>query len=476
MRVLYVSSECSPFIQNGELANVSEALPKALAKSSKMDVSVILPLHGKINSEYLEMLEEVASFSIKVGDEDRDCTLKSFVLDNVTYYFVENDYYFSAREGDLYGHYDDGERFIFFDKAVVASLDLLKSTPQVIHCNDWHTGLIPFFHKQWHKDHPVLSKIKTVLTIHNIEYQGIYSLQLDYLLNLPKNPVYEFHGNFNFLKAGLMSADEVITVSDTYSNEVLYSYFAFGLESITNYRKDDLIGILNGVDYAKYNPNTCVNIAKQYNGRSFVSGKQANKLALQKSLGLPIDSTNPIIAMVCPFTEQKGIDLLDPVFEYLLHQNSFQFVVYGQGDDTYENYFRYLENKFPNNVRAIIDSEQDISSQIYAGADFLLMPSRIEPSGVNQLIALKFGTLPIVHETGGLKDSILPFNEYTLEGNGFSFANYNAHEMMNTINYAIKVYQDKPAFKTIIRNALRSDYSFEKTAKEYKKIYRQAVK
>lgn len=471
MKVLFAVSECVPFVKSGGLADVAGALPKELAKMG-VDVRVIMPKYGLISEKYEKEMKQVAVFTVPVGWRNQYCAVFELEQDGVTYYFVDNLYYF--RRDSLYGHYDDGERFSYFTRAVLDSLYQLDFFPDILHCHDWHTAMIPFMLKVEHQHRPGYEKIRSIFTIHNLMFQGIFPPQaVTDLLNLHSQHYQtgqlEFNGNTNFMKGALVASDEITTVSPTYRDEILNPYFGEQLEGVLQERQGDLTGILNGLDYSIYNPET--NEAIEPYSVDDMSGKGENKRRLQEFFHLPLREDVPVVGLISRLTKQKGLDLVRHVFHEMIRKD-VQFILLGSGDPEFEHFFREMEWVYPEKVRSYIGFNEKLAHQIYAGSDLFLMPSQFEPCGLGQLIAMKYGSLPLVRETGGLNDTVRSYNEETGEGNGFSFSNFNAHDMLNTYQRALYLYQEEPAvWAKIVESAMQADYSWSQSAKAYMKLY-----
>lgn len=470
MKVLFVGSEATPFSKTGGLADVLGALPKELVKLG-IDARVVLPKHGITKKKFNDQMQAVCNYKVKVGSKQEYAGIEMIVLDGVTFYFIDNEYYFGYRD-TLYGHYDDGERYGFFDNAVLKMLEEIDFYPDIIHNNDWQTGLIPYILKHNYKDKPNYKNIKTILTIHNIAYQGIFSKDLLPYLDVEYNAELEFDNMINFLKCGINTADFITTVSETYAEEILFDYFAFGMNSILKTRKNDLYGIINGIDYTEFNPKLDKKIGYNFSLYNYLKGKSENKDILREELSMEKNSL-PMIGMVSRLTEAKGFDLVEHIIEDYLKENKIQFVLLGSGDSHIENYYLELKKKYPKNVGVHIGYSDKLARKIYAGVDMFLMPSRFEPCGLAQLISLKYGTIPIVRRTGGLKDSIIPFNQYTLEGNGFGFENYDSNDMSCVIDLAINVYKDKKVWKSLVKRGMTQDFSWEQSALKYINLYKK---
>ncbi|WBL14243.1 glycogen synthase GlgA [Sutcliffiella sp. NC1] len=471
MNVLFVVSECVPFVKSGGLGDVSGALPKEL-KNLGTDVRVILPKYGQISPEYKDKMENIGVIYIQVGWRRQYCGIERLIVDDVTYYFIDNEYYFNR--DSLYGHFDDGERFSFFCRAVLEIIPVISFIPEVIHCHDWHTGMVNFLLENEYKYDVRYKDIKTVFTIHNLQFQGIFPQHiLGDLLGLDNRyfttEQLEFYGNVNFMKAALVSSHAITTVSPTYKNEIQTEFFGERLDGVLREKSHLLEGIVNGIDEEVYNPLNDPVIVANYSVQH-TEPKYVNKQHLQKICQLPIRPEVPVISMVSRLTKQKGLDLVKHVFHEVLEED-VQFIVLGTGEDEFEQFFRQLAAQYPQKVKVVIGFNEDFAHQIYAGADCFLMPSKFEPCGLGQLIAMRYGTIPIVRETGGLNDTVFPYNEEINEGNGFSFTNYNAHDMLFTIRRAISLYKEKEVWNRLVKNAMSRDYSWASSAFKYNKLY-----
>jgi len=468
MKILFVGSEATPFSKTGGLADVLGALPKELANLGN-DVRVVLPKHKVTKEKFNDQLYPLCKYYVTVGPKDEYCGIEFLEKDGVLYYFIDNEYYFGYRD-TLYGHYDDGERYGFFNNAVMQMFEPLNYYPDIIHVNDWTAGLIPYIFNKKYKHLEKYKHMKTIFTIHNIAYQGVFSKHLLKYLDVDYGNELEFNDHINFLKAGIASADFITTVSDTYSKEILYDYYGFGMSEILKSREATLFGIINGVDYDNFNPKTDPNLVYNYSPYNYLKGKKENKEALREHFNLS-ENNLPIISMVSRLTEAKGFELIKAIIEADLENNRYQFVLLGSGDSHLEDFFNYLSERYAKNVGVHIGYNEGLARKIYAGTDLFLMPSRFEPCGLAQLISLKYGTLPIVRKTGGLKDSIDPFNKYTKEGTGFSFENYDAQDLSHAINEALTAYKDKKTWKSLIKRAMNKDFSWTQSAKKYLELY-----
>jgi starch synthase len=476
MKILFAAAEAYPFMKTGGLGDVAYALPKALVKLG-VDVRVIIPKYSKIPQEYISRMEKVAEYNVQVGWRNQYCGLLHLEHDNVHFYFIDNEYY--LKRGSTYGDFDDGERFSFFSKAILEAIKYFGDfVPDILHCNDWHTAIAIPLLKEHYKNDSRYKNIKTVYTIHNLEYQGIFPKEmLGELLNLGMEYFSEdklkYYNAISFMKGGIIFSDIITTVSPTYAQEIKTEYYGKGLNGLLRSRENDLYGIINGIDTDLNNPMTDKNIFQNYDENNLY-GKEKNKLELQRYLGLPQNKDIPMIAMVTRLEEQKGLDLVKEIIEELLREN-IQLVVLGMGSQRYENMFKFFAWKYPDKVSANIYFDDSLAQKIYAGSDMFLMPSRFEPCGIGQLIALRYGSVPIVRETGGLNDTIYSFNQFTGEGNGFSFKEYNAHDMLYTIRRAIGIFYDKGAWNYLVKRCMRDDYSWNKSAEQYINIYNKLL-
>ncbi|PUB13955.1 glycogen synthase GlgA [Paenisporosarcina sp. OV554] len=474
MNILFAASECVPFIKTGGLGDVIGALPHTLHEEG-VNVSVILPKYGDLPLHYQQQMQWIKSIEVPIGWRNQFCGIEKLDYQGITIYFLDNEYYFK-RHGS-YGFEDDGERFAFFSRAVLEALPHLEEIPEIIHCHDWQTGLIPVLLKAHYVNQPLYQEIKTVFTIHNLRYQGVYPKSvLSDLLNLSDlyfhMDALEFYGNVSYLKGGLAFADCVTTVSATYAEEIQTPYYGEGLDGFLRKKGAKLRGIVNGIDNDSYDPKRDELIFLPFDSQQ---GKAENKKNLQKTLGLPVNSDIPIISMVTRLVDQKGIDLIRHVFHEIIGLN-VQFVLLGTGDAQYEESFRYFADYYPDHVSVNLYFDESLARKIYAGSDLFLMPSQFEPCGIGQLIALRYGTLPLVRETGGLKDTVVPYNEFTGEGNGFSFANYNAYEMLYTIERAVTLYRsESDNWGTLVKHAMELDFSWSSSSKQYVTIYKDLL-
>lgn len=472
-KILFTTSEAVPFIKTGGLADVAGALPKALVDRG-IDCRVILPLYMDIKQEFKDNMEFLGNIYINLSWRYQYCGLFKATLDGVTYYFVDNEYYF--KRSGLYGYYDDGERFAFFSKAVLECIPLMEGFyPDVIHSNDWQTALIPVFLDVFFRGDEHFKNIKTVYTIHNIEFQGRYSgfISGD-VLGLPDwaREYVDYSGDVNYMKGGIERANKVTTVSQTYAQEILNSYYGYGMNHILVNRQYKLTGIINGIDEKANDPMTDKRAYVNYDLSTF-GDKVKNKLQFQEALGLPIGENIPMIGMVGRLTHQKGLDLIAPIITKILDMG-VQLVILGTGDYKYEEMLRNIQNRYPNNLRSLITFSSDLASKIYCASDMFLMPSKFEPCGLSQMIAMRYGSLPIVRETGGLKDTVIPYDYTKGRGTGFTFYSYNAYDLLNAVERAVGMYRDyKEDWAKIVKNAMTQDFSWQNISLRYIDLYKQ---
>lgn len=473
-KILFIASESVPFIKTGGLADVIGSLPKYVDKS-RFDIRVMIPKYMCIPEEYKQKMSYKTHFYMELAWRRQYVGVLEAEYEGITYYFIDNEYYFAGFSP--YGSvYEDIEKFAFFCRAALSALPLLDFRPDIIHCHDWQTGLVPVYLHDNFQQGDFFRGIKSIMTIHNLKFQGIWDKKTikditglaDYYFTPDK---LEAYGDANYLKAGIVYADYVTTVSRTYANEIKYPFYGEGLDGLMNARANCLQGIVNGIDYDVYNPATDNLIVNNYDIKNFRKEKVKNKKALQQELGLAVDEKKFMIGIVSRLTDQKGLDLIDYVIEEICAEDT-QLVVLGTGQEKYENLFRHFAWKYGDRVSANIFYSNERSHKIYAACDAYLMPSLFEPCGLSQLIALRYGTVPIVRETGGLKDTVWPYNEYESTGTGFSFANYNAHEMLAAIRYAKSIYYDKKReWNKLIDRGMAVDFSWNSSAKEYEELY-----
>ena len=472
MKILYVTSEAVPFCKTGGLADVAGSLPPALAEQGA-EVAVVLPLYQRVRERFGNELKFECYDYVDLAWRHNYCGLFSLEKDGVTWYFLDNEQYFNR--GSLYGQADDGERFAFFSRAVVRMLDHFKFWPEVVHCNDWQSALVPIYLKDDGVREDRYRSIKTVVTIHNIEYQGRYNpYVLGELFGLDagwaKDGTMLLDGDANLLKGAILCADAVNAVSPTYANELKMPYFAHRMEGIMRQCSNKLSGVLNGIDMKLYDPRTDGRILKNFSLED-MEGKDACKAELQRMVGLREEPHTPIVAMVSRLVSHKGLDLICEVLHDMM-ELPMQLVVLGTGDQRYEDFFGWAAQQYPGRMSVRMDYNEDLSMAIYAGADLFLMPSKSEPCGLSQMIAMRYGTVPIVRETGGLKDTVHAYEAWRDAGNGFTFANYASNDMLHVIREAVYLYKDYPdAFSRLRKRAMACDFSWARSAGEYLRIY-----
>ena len=477
MKLFFAASEVAPFIKTGGLADVAGSLPNALAKLGH-DVRVILPLYSAIPAMWRRQMTFLKSFHFPLSWRNAYCGLFSLEYQGLTYYFIDNEYYFQ-REG-LYGQFDDGERFAYFSRAVVEVPIQLGWSPDIIHCNDWQTSLVPVYLLEARHREPLLMHTKSVFTIHNIEYQGQFDRNiLGDVLGLDESYFREdmlsYYGDVNLVKGAIYAADYITTVSPTYAKELQYAFYAHGLEGVIadNYHK--FTGILNGIDMEHNNPATDPFLPTPYSAAD-PSGKAACKAALQEKLGLNVDPDVPIIACISRLVAHKGYELVTAAFPKIM-DHYVQFVVLGTGDWGIESFFRMAAQEYPGRVSANLMYSAELASQIYAGADLLLMPSISEPCGLSQMIAMRYGTVPIVRLTGGLKDSVPSYNPTTGTGLGFTFGSITPGDLLGAIDRGLEAYEtDRPNWTALMKRGMTTDFSWDQSAAAYEKVYQQVMR
>jgi starch synthase len=470
--VLFASSEVFPFAKTGGLGDVAGSLPKAISGSGT-DIRVVMPKYGCIPNKYKDSMEFLGYIYVDISWRHQYCGIFRLVHDSVTCYFLDNEYYFNRSE--LYGDFDQAEQFTFFSKALIEMLPFIGFKPDIIHCNDWQTGVVSLLLNANYRSNPFYSRIRTVFTIHNLKYQGVFSkdiltniLGVDWQYFTPDG--IEFYDQINFMKAGLVYSDSITTVSPSYAQEIKSDFYGENLNNILIRRSNDLYGILNGIDYEKSNPETDSRIYANYSTDD-ISKKYQNRRMLQKELGLSVRPDVPIIGIISRLTPQKGFDLIECVLEEIL-QMDIQLILLGKGDEHYKYIFENAAYWHSGKVSANIAFNDTLAQRIYAGSDMFLMPSLFEPCGLGQIFSFRYGAVPIVRETGGLNDTVKSYNEFTGEGNGFTFANYNAHDMLNTIKRAVYFYNNrKDVWELLIHRGMKADFSWNKSAKAYLDMY-----
>lgn len=476
MNVVFASAEAAPFVKTGGLGDVAGSLPAALQKAGA-NVIVMVPLYGTISDEYKNKMEHVAEFYVSLGWRNEYCGLERLVHNGVTYLFVDNKRYFDRDYP--YGFFDDGERFAFFSKAITESLQYLPDgfRPDILHCNDWHTALAPVFLREFYQGMPLYENVSTIFSIHNIAFQGQFSAKvLEDICGLAHIPAAAFqltcgHDAVNFMQGALNYSDAITTVSPTYAGEIQTPAYGEHLDGVLRRRREALQGIVNGIDTDHFNPETDPAIAQNFSV-SDRSGKAICKAKLQEELGLTVRDDQPLMTMVTRLTRQKGMDLVTYALDRIL-SNGVQVAVLGTGDYEYENALRYFASKYPGQMAARIQFDPALSQRMYAGSDMFLMPSLFEPCGLSQMIAMRYGTLPVVRETGGLKDTVIPYNYETGEGTGFSFANFNGDEMGDAVFRGARLFWDNhDAWNNVVTQAMNQDFSWTRSASKYMDLYR----
>ena len=472
--VLFIASEAIPFIKTGGLADVVGSLPKCFPKKH-FDVRVIIPKYACMKSEFGDSLTYKTNFYLDINWRHQYVGIFEREYEGIKFYFIDNEEYFGG-DRPYFGMPQDLEKFAFFSKAALSVLPVIDFRPDIIHCHDWQTGLIPVYLRERFQGNEFYHGIKSIMTIHNLKFQGVWDIKTIQSITGLSNYYFapdklESNHNANYLKGGLVYADAITTVSKTYAEEIKTPFYGEGLDGLMCARSNNLRGIVNGIDYDEYNPETDSYIVRNYSAKNFRKEKIKNKVALQKELGLDVNPKTMMIGVVSRLTDQKGLDLIAYLMDEIC-QDNIQLVVLGTGDAKYENMFRHFAWKYGNKVSANIYYSETMSHKIYASCDAFLMPSLFEPCGLSQLMSLRYGTVPIVRETGGLKDTVWPYNEYESSGTGFSFTNYNAHEMLNTLRYAQQIYYDKKReWNKIVDRAMAADFSWNSSAKQYEEMY-----
>ncbi|MBR2284380.1 MAG: glycogen synthase GlgA [Ruminococcus sp.] len=475
--ILFAASECVPFIKTGGLADVVGALPQYINRD-EFDVRVIMPYYTCIKPQFRDNFKYVTHFYMDYGlrPDGVHVGIMEYEYEGIKFYFVDNEYYFKCDYPYSSDMKWDIERYTFFCKAVLAILPVVGFRPDIIHCHDWQASMIPVFMHSTFATNPFFSSTKTIMTIHNLKFQGVWDIETfkyntalpDYMFTSDK---LEFHKGANMLKGGLVYADYITTVSETYAEEIKLPFYGEQLDGLLRARSASLRGIVNGIDYKVFNPANDEQIFAEYSPDSAKEQKAVNKEKLQEELGLPVDRNKYMIGIISRLTDQKGLDLVNYAIERILDENT-QFVVIGTGDPRYENMFKHYQWKYPERMSANILYSDQLAHKLYAAADTMLMPSLFEPCGLTQLIALRYGTVPIVRETGGLKDTVQPYNEFEGTGTGFSFANYNGDEMLGVINYSKSVYYDHRAeWDKMVRRGMEADFSWNSSARQYEGMY-----
>lgn len=471
MKILFAASEALPFAASGGLADVVGSLPTAISEKEDMDCRVVLPLYRSISPEVRNKMTFLTDIQVEVGWRKRYCGIYTIAVGKVTYYLLDSpDHY--MRDG-MYGFFDDGERFIFFCRAVLEMLPAIDFKPDLIHCNDWQTAMIPVFYQVLYKYHQEYENIRVIYTIHNIQYQGVFGKEV--ITDVMGIPTYhtnllEFDGMVNLMKGAIETADRITTVSPTYAKEILDPWYSYGMDRALVRRQDPIVGILNGIDVVGYDPETDPNLKKNYSVTK-MAGKKDCRKALLEECGLP-QTEEPVIGIVTRFVAHKGIQLIQQSFQEMI-QLGCRFVVLGSGERLYEDFFREMQAAYPEQVHVTLGFVPAMARQIYAGADMFLMPSQNEPCGLAQMVAMRYGTIPIVRETGGLKDSV--FDAGGENGNGFTFKTYDAFDMLDAVKRAYTLFSDKRKWNALVRRAMKCDYSWKVSAEQYVELYQSLL-
>ena len=475
-KIAYIASECVPFIKTGGLADVVGTLPKKFDRT-KYDVRIIMPNYMCLPAKFKNNMKYITHFHMDIGWKQQYVGVMYMEYEGVPVYFIDNEYYFNGF--NIYGDVKwDIEKFCYFCKAALSILPGIGFKPDIVHCHDWQSGLVPVYLKTMFASNPFYQGIKSVMTIHNLQFQGRWDIKtVQEYSGLPSDlftpDKLEMHKDASMLKGGLVYADKITTVSNTYAHEIQTPYYGEGLDGLLQARWQSLWGIVNGIDYDTYNPKTDSALEAKHDLRTFKKNRLKNKLALQRKLGLPEDPNAYLMGIVSRLTDQKGLDIIDRAMNDIMTDDT-QLVVLGTGDRRYEDMFRYYQGIHPAKLSANIYFSDELSHQIYGGCDSILVPSRFEPCGLTQLMALRYGALPIVRETGGLKDTVIPYNEFEGTGTGFSFMNYDSRDLLNTINYSKRVFfDDKEAWAAMQKRAMQQDYSWDTSAKIYEQLYEE---
>jgi starch synthase len=475
VKVLMAASEGMPYAKTGGLADVIGSLPAALIREG-IDARIIMPLYGSINTSLRESITHIGHGFVRIGWRNQYCGIESCEYKNIKYYFIDNEYYFKRQ--NLYGYDDEAERYTFFCRGVLESIPQLGFEPDIIHCHDWQSAMIPVFLDSGYRMKKNYKNLKTLFTIHNLKYQGVFQESILHdLLDIGKEyftpEKLEFYGCVNFMKGGLVYSDYITTVSPSYSQEIQDSYFGEKLDGLLREKNWCLKGILNGIDYDEYNPSEDKRIYRCYNTDT-LDDKVKNKLLFQKEAGIESSMDIPLIGIISRLYQQKGLDLIVWVMDEIVKYGA-ELAVLGTGDEKYEEFFNNAQKKYEGRVSSRISFDDAWAHRIYAASDIFLMPSEFEPCGLGQMIAMRYGALPIVHETGGLKDTVKAYNEFRGDGNGFSFKNNNAEDMLYTIKRALDFYKKKEVWMSLVKRAMESDLSWENSAKEYKMLYEKMI-
>ncbi|MBE7002461.1 MAG: glycogen synthase [Ruminococcaceae bacterium] len=475
MKIAILASEGAPYVKSGGLGDVMEALPSALARRAGNEVVLLLPYYKRIIDNPAYETQLVAKLQVDLGWRQQYTGIHRLKnrADGVQVYFIDNLYYFGARPGAIYGDWDDGERFAYFSKACLEALLQLNFIPDVMQCNDWQTALVPVFLKARYSAR--FPKTRCMFTIHNIEYQGwADSYFFDDVLALPEDyrQRLEMSGRVNCMKAAIETADLITTVSNTYAKELMYPYYAHGMDSVLSGNAGKLTGITNGIDINTFNPETDPALPAHYNAETFAEGKALCKAALQKEVGLPVQADVPLMVMVTRLAGHKGLDLLCHIAHRLLQEENCQLLILGTGEAHFERFFLDLQKEFPKQAAAKITFDLALASRIYAGGDIYLMPSKSEPCGLSQMNAMRYGTVPVVHATGGLKDTVPPVNENGEGGLGFTFQSYNADDFLYALKRCLHLYSGSNGkFRALQRKCMEQDFSWDKPAGQYMELF-----
>lgn len=477
MKIIMAAAECVPFAKTGGLADVIGALPKELANNNH-DVTVFLPKYSLIAEEFTEHFSLLEEISVPFGEETKKCGVYLYNDENIRYLFLENQQYFGRSQ--IYGEPDDGERFNFFSIAVLTAMKEMEVKADIIHVHDWHTAIIPLLIKEDTRFKRIGESAKSVLTIHNLQFQGIFPAAVfTNGFNIEENEFnlssIEWKGKYNMLKTGISFADKVTTVSPSYRDEILTAQYGEGLEEVLKERKGDLVGILNGLDTQFYNPATDLAIEMEYDYSS-IEEKAVNKRKAQSLMDLPVKGDIPLTAMISRLAGQKGIDILEETLPELLQSNDMQFILLGSGEEKFENFFVQLAKKFPDKVAVHIGFDEDLAHQLYAGADIFLMPSHFEPCGLSQLISMRYGTVPVANKTGGLKDTVIEYDRITQTGNGFLSDFTLNSPFTEAVKRALTLYQQSEHWEAIKKNGMDADYSWKQSAEAYEQLYQGLTK
>ena len=479
MKIAILASEGAPYAKSGGLGDVMEALPAALARIEGNEVVLILPYYKKIKENPKYSVEDLGHFDVGLGWRQSYAGIKKLLgrEDGVQVYFIDSEYYFGARPGAIYGDIDDGERFAFFSKSCLDAMVIMGFIPDVIQCNDWQTALVPTYLKAMYGH--LFPNTRCMYTIHNIEYQGwAGSSFFDDVLGLPWEwrGCLDMNGSVNMMKAAIETADLVTTVSETYARELMYPYYAHGLDNIISNASWKLTGITNGIDVGTFNPATDPALPANYSAKAFIRGKGACKAALQKEVGLPVEPDTPLLVMVTRLAGHKGLDLLCYIARRLLWEEKVQLLILGTGEPHFESFFRELAKEFPDKVAAKITFDLGLAARIYAGGDIYLMPSKSEPCGLSQMNAMRYGTVPVVHATGGLRDTVPPCDEDGNGGLGFTFQSYNGDDFLAALKRALNLYNnDRKGFRALQKREMEQDFSWNKPAQRYMELFRRML-